>query len=228
MRIMIAAAMVVTMTAGVASAAEKEMESMTDKVSYLIGRQIGQSFARDELKLNFDVLVKGMKEAVAGQESSIPQEEASQIMKQFQQEMTAKASKRNSGASAKNVEAGKAFRDAYAKKDGVKTTESGLMYRVITAGKGKKPAATDTVKTHYRGTLVDGTEFDSSYSRGEPASFPVSGVVKGWQEALPMMTVGSKWELVLPAELAYGDRGAGPKIGAGSTLVFEIELLEIQ
>lgn len=228
MKTLIAGAMMVAMTTGVAGAADKEMKSMTDKVSYLIGRQIGQSFARDELQVNFDFLLKGMKEAKAGQDSSIAKEEAAQIMEQFKQQMVAKASKRNTGLSAKNEEAGKAFRDAYAEKDGVKTTESGLMYRVLKAGEGKKPTATDTVKTHYRGTLVDGTEFDSSYGRGQPASFPVNGVIKGWQEALPMMAVGAKWELVIPAELAYGARGGGPKIGPGSTLVFEIELLEIQ
>jgi len=228
MKMMIITTMVIAMTVGYAGAADKEMESMMDKVSYLIGRQIGQSFARDDLKPNFDFLLKGMKEAVAGKDASIPQEEAAKIMAQFQQQMTSKMAKRNAGASVENEKAGKAFRDAYAKKDGVKATKSGLLYRVIKAGKGKKPAVTDTVKTHYKGTLIDGSEFDSSYKRGQPATFPVNGVVKGWQEALPMMKVGAKWELVIPSELAYGDQGAGQKIGPGSTLVFEIELLEIE
>ncbi|MBT4818152.1 MAG: FKBP-type peptidyl-prolyl cis-trans isomerase [Lentisphaerae bacterium] len=228
MKTMITVVVATALTAGIAGAADKEMKSMSDKVSYLIGRQIGQSFARDDLGLDLDLVMKGLKEAVAGKESSIPDAEASQIMGQFQKEMAAKSAKRNSGASTENEATGKAFRDTYVKKDGVKTTPSGLIYRVIKTGDGKKPEPTDTVETHYKGTLVDGTEFDSSHSRGQPATFPVNGVIKGWQEALPMMTVGSKWELVIPADLAYGDRGAGPKIGPGSTLVFEIELLDIK
>ena len=135
--------------------------------------------------------------------------------------------KTEKGKGAMNKEIGRQFLSDNEGKPGVVTLDSGLQYKVTVEGKGPKPVGSDTVKTHYRGTLIDGTEFDSSYSRGQPASFPVKGVISGWTEALQLMNVGSKWELYIPSDLAYGDRGAGADIGPGATLIFEIELLEI-
>ena len=128
----------------------------------------------------------------------------------------------------KNLEAGQAYLEANKKKEGVVTLPSGLQYKIITEGKGKQPKSTDTVVAHYRGTLINGTEFDSSYKRNEPATFPVAGVIKGWQEALPLMKEGAKWQVYIPAELAYGPRGAGDVIGPNEVLVFDIELLSVK
>jgi FKBP-type peptidyl-prolyl cis-trans isomerase FklB len=151
-----------------------------------------------------------------------------QVMQDFQKKMMAKQMAAREEGLGKNKAEGEKFLADNKKKEGIKTTASGLQYKVITAGTGKTPKATDTVKTHYRGTLINGTEFDSSYKRGEPAEFPVNGVIKGWTEALQLMKEGAKWQLFIPSELAYGERGAGRDIGPNSTLIFDIELISVK
>jgi FKBP-type peptidyl-prolyl cis-trans isomerase FklB len=205
-----------------------KMESLQDKVSYGIGLRIGKDFKSQQVELNPDLLMKGIEDGLAGTEPLLSDEQIRETMVAFQQEMMEREKTRLEEASVKNAEEGKKFLEENAKKEGVVTLPSGLQYKVITEGSGKQPSAEDTVKVHYRGTLVDGTEFDSSYSRNEPAEFPVGGVIPGWTEALQLMKEGSKWQLVLPPELAYGERGAGPRIGPNATLVFEVELLEVE
>jgi len=198
-----------------------------DKVSYAIGFDIGSSFKRQSIDVELEVLLQGMRDALSGGDALLNAEEMREVLTAFQKEQRDKIVAKQKEASLENKAEGEKFLTENGKKPGVVTLESGLQYKVITKGKGPKPNGTDTVKTHYRGTLIDGTEFDSSYSRGEPATFPVNGVIKGWTEALQLMNVGSKWELYIPSDLAYGDRGAGDKIGPGSTLIFEVELLDI-
>lgn len=205
-----------------------KMESLQDKVSYGIGLRIGKDFKSQQVELNPDLLMKGIEDGLAGTEPLLSDEQIRETMVAFQQEMMEREKTRLEEASVKNAEEGKKFLEENAKKEGVVTLPSGLQYKVITEGSGKQPTSEDTVKVHYRGTLVDGTEFDSSYSRNEPAEFPVGGVIPGWTEALQLMKEGSKWQLVLPPELAYGERGAGPRIGPNATLVFEVELLEVE
>jgi FKBP-type peptidyl-prolyl cis-trans isomerase FklB len=205
-----------------------KMESLQDKVSYGIGLRIGKDFKSQQVELNPDLLMKGIEDGLAGTEPLLSDAQIRETMVAFQQEMMEREKTRLEEASVKNAEEGKKFLEENAKKEGVVTLPSGLQYKVITEGSGKQPSSEDTVKVHYRGTLVDGTEFDSSYSRNEPAEFPVGGVIPGWTEALQLMKEGSKWQLVLPPELAYGERGAGPRIGPNATLVFEVELLEVE
>ena len=204
------------------------METTEQKVGYALGRQIGGDFATQEINVDANTFFKGFESAFKKEESEMSEAEMNEVMMAFQQEMMAKQQAKVDEAAKENVEKGKAYLAENAKKDGVITLDSGLQYKVITEGNGKKPAATDTVVTHYEGTLIDGTVFDSSIKRGEPISFPVNGVIKGWQEALQLMTEGSKWELFIPSELAYGPAGSPPVIGPHSTLVFTVELLEVK
>ncbi|HTP41341.1 MAG TPA: FKBP-type peptidyl-prolyl cis-trans isomerase [Nitrospiria bacterium] len=201
--------------------------SKEDKISYSIGVDIGTSMKRQGLELNADQMAAGLKDSLSGGKTKLSADEVKKILTDYQQELQAKAQEHEQMLAEKNKKDGEAFLAENKKKPGVKTLPSGLQYKVITDGKGPIPKASDTVTTNYKGTLIDGTEFDSSYKRGEPATFPVSGVIKGWTEALQMMKVGSKWELYVPPDLAYGPRGAGQVIGPNSTLVFEVELLSI-
>ncbi|MGK2940221.1 MAG: FKBP-type peptidyl-prolyl cis-trans isomerase [Immundisolibacter sp.] len=193
------------------------------KAAYAIGYQFGANAKRDGLALDPTAVADGIKDALAGNKPAADPEVLQTALNKLRGELEAKAK----AASDKNTRDGNAFRASYAKTPGVKKTASGLMYQVLTAGTGAKPTATDAVKVNYRGTLTDGTEFDSSYKRGEPVSFPVNQILPGWQEALVLMPEGSKWKIVLPPELAYGAKGAGGAIGPNQTLVFEIELLDI-
>ncbi len=204
------------------------METTEQKVGYALGRQIGGDFATQEINVDANTFFKGFESAFKKEESEMSEADMNEVMMAFQQEMMAKQQAKVDEAAKENVEKGKVYLADNAKKDGVVTLDSGLQYKVITEGNGKKPAATDTVVTHYEGTLIDGTVFDSSIKRGEPISFPVNGVIKGWQEALQLMTEGSKWELFVPSELAYGPAGSPPVIGPHSTLVFTVELLEVK
>jgi len=197
-----------------------------DKASYGYGMNIGQNLKRQGIEINPDLLAAGLKAVLNGEKTVITDEEARQAMMAFQQEMQSKRMEKQKKEGEENKKKGDEFLAENKKKEGVQTTASGLQYKVITMGKGPKPKADDTVKTHYRGTLIDGTEFDSSYKRGEPATFPVNGVIKGWTEALQMMPVGSKWQLFIPSDLAYGPGGRG--IPPNSTLLFDIELLGIE
>lgn len=201
-------------------AAEPVLESENDKLSYGLGVLISENLKQQNFEdLNLELLYKGIEQHTAG-EPQINVEEARAALQTYQrriQDEKAEAAK----------EAGKTYLDENAKRDGVKVTESGLQYEVLSDADGDKPGIDDTVKVHYVGTLEDGTEFDSSVARGEPAEFPLKGVIPGWTEGLQLMPIGSKYRFVIPSELAYGDRGAGPRIGPGATLIFEVELLEI-
>lgn len=211
-----------------ASAQETKLESEIDKVSYLIGRNIGGSIRSDGLEVNLEALVAGLTEGVNDKESRISDADAATIMASFQKKMQAEQAAKAAAAGGANTAAGAKFLAENKQRDGVKVTESGLQYEILKAGEGPKPGASDTVSVHYHGTLIDGTVFDSSVDRGQPATFPVGGVIPGWVEALQLMPTGSKWKLVIPSELAYAPRGAGGDIGPNSTLVFEVELLSIQ
>ena len=193
------------------------------KAAYAIGYQFGANAKRDGLPLDATAAADGLKDALAGNKPAAEPAALQAALDKLRTDMEGKAK----AAGDKNAKDGDAFRATYAKNKGVKKTESGLLYEVLTAGSGAKPKATDTVKVNYKGTLPDGTEFDSSYKRGEPVSFQVNQIIPGWQEALVMMPKGSKWKVVLPPELGYGAQGAGRAIGPNQTLVFEIELLDI-
>lgn len=194
------------------------------KINYIIGYQLGAQLGRDGIKINDKMLLLGVKEAMAKTPPQVNREEAQAVMEKFQAKRDEKAKE----AGVKNLADGKAFLEKNKKKSGVKTLDNGLQYKIIKTGKGKKPAETDTVKVHYTGTLIDGTEFDSSHKRGEPASFPVNRVIKGWTAILQIMPVGSHWKVFIPSDLAYGEQGAGANIGPNSTLIFDVELLSIE
>jgi len=229
MKRIVAIGMVVLATAaGAAETVKAPFTSAAQQRSYAIGRNIGMNLKQQDLQLDTEQLLKGMKDALAGQPSLLTDAEMEQTLGALQQEMQAKQQEKTAAAGAKAAKEGEAYLAANAAKPGVVTLPSGLQYKVLTAGTGKKPAATDTVVVHYRGTLTDGTEFDSSYKRNQPAKFKVNQVIPGWTEALQLMPVGSKWQLVIPAKLAYGERGAGGAIPPNSVLVFEVELQGIE
>lgn len=225
------AAVLIVGLAGCQSMGEKnvKLETQQDKISYSIGMTVGKNLHKDSIAISPEAFLRGVLDA--GLDSAarlMTDNEIQETMTAFQKDMQAKAGERARALAQKNKVEGEAFLAENAKKPGVVTLPSGLQYRVITEGTGKIPQAASTVKTHYKGTLLDGTEFDSSYKRGEPAIFPCHGVIPGWTEALLKMKVGSKWELFVPAELAYGEQGAGGVIPPNATLVFEIELLGIE
>jgi FKBP-type peptidyl-prolyl cis-trans isomerase FklB len=199
-----------------------------DKFSYAMGAQMGQSFRRRGMELNVEVFAIGLKHALAGANLALDQGQMRTIMMEFQKRTMEKMQERQKVDPAKSLAEGQAFLAANKNKEGVKVLPSGLQYKVIKAGTGKRPTAADKVKTHYRGRFIDGTEFDSSYSGGgQPAEFPVGRVIKGWTEALQLMREGAKWELYIPPNLAYDTRGKPPKIGPNLTLIFDIELIEV-
>jgi FKBP-type peptidyl-prolyl cis-trans isomerase FklB len=199
-----------------------------DKFSYALGMNLGTSLHRQSVPVDPNILLRGLKDSLAGGKTLLTEDQAKAALTEVQNEMRKKQQEQMQAAGEANKKEGEAFLAANKGKDGVVTLPSGLQYKVLTQGTGPKPAAADTVVCNYRGTLINGTEFDSSYKRGQPATFPVSGVIKGWTEALPLMPVGSKWQLFIPAELAYGERAPGPEIGPNATLIFEVELLSIQ
>ena len=199
-----------------------EPQGPDKQAGYIIGHQIGTNLRRDHLPIDIEDVQRGLRDAMADKPLGISQNDANETMKAFGQRIMAK---RKADADERAGKATKFMAD-FAKEEGVKTTESGLMYKVLTPGKGESPKADSKVRVHYRGTLVDGEEFDSSYKRGEPAEFPVGGVIAGWTEALQLMSPGAKWKLAIPANLAYGERGKG-NIGPNENLVFEVELLDI-
>jgi FKBP-type peptidyl-prolyl cis-trans isomerase len=206
------------------------LKTQKDKVSYALGANLGMNLHNQSVDVDTAIVLRGLKDALAGGKLLLTDDEAKAALTQLQTDLRNKQMEKMKEAADLNKKAGTYFLDANKAKEGVVTLPSGLQYKILTAGTGPKPTATDTVSCNYRGTLLDGTEFDSSYKRGQPASFSVAGVIKGWTEALQLMPVGSKWQLFIPSDLAYGDRGADPRsgIGPGATLIFEVELLSIQ
>lgn len=215
-------------TEPVPSAAEGAVSLTTEmeKVSYIIGTQIAGNIKKAKIEVDVDSLARGIRDALEGKKLALSTDQMQTVYGAWQQRMRAKQAAEQAKAASENLAKGTAFLEANKTKEGVVVLPSGLQYKVIQEGTGNTPVATDKVRTHYRGTLIDGTEFDSSYKRGQPAEFPVTGVIKGWVEALQLMKEGGKWELYIPASLAYGTRDT-PTIPANSTLIFEIELLEI-
>jgi FKBP-type peptidyl-prolyl cis-trans isomerase len=204
------------------------LTTQQDKISYAIGMSMAKSVQRQSLEVEPDILVKGLKDVLAGNKPLLTDEQASATLTALQTDMRAKQQEKAQQLAVSNKKEGEDFLAANKSKEGVVTLPSGLQYKVLQAGSGPKPSASDSVVCNYRGKLINGTEFDSSYKRGQPATFPVSGVIKGWTEALQLMPVGSKWQLFVPSDLAYGERGTGPDIGPNATLIFEVELVSIQ
>jgi FKBP-type peptidyl-prolyl cis-trans isomerase FklB len=202
-------------------------KSQKDKLSYTIGVNVGRNMKQLPAEIDPEQFVKGFKDGLSGTKTMLSDEEMRTVTTAFQKELAEKQAEKMKAVGEKNKKEGEAFLAANKKKEGVKTLPSGLQYKIIKEGTGKKPKATDKVTCQYEGTLIDGTVFDSSYKRGEPATFPVNGVIPGWTEALQMMKVGSKWQLFIPSKLAYGERGAGPQIGPNAVLIFTVELISI-
>jgi FKBP-type peptidyl-prolyl cis-trans isomerase FklB len=202
------------------------LESEDAKANYSVGYQIGGDFKRQGVPVDANALLAGIRDAVEGGEPRLSEEQRHATLAELKRRIVATEQAGKKAEAEKNLAAAKAFLDVNRSKEGVTTLPSGLQYKVIKEGTGPKPSATDTVTVHYRGTLIDGTEFDSSYSRNEPAIFPVNRVIKGWTEALQLMGEGAKWELYIPPDLAYGERGAGARIPPQSALVFEVELIQ--
>src|SRR5438094_4291091 len=196
------------------------LKDQKDKFSYSIGLNIGSNLSKQKIEINPDMVTAGIKDAIAGK-PQLTQDQVKEVMATFEKDMEQK----QKAVGEKNAAEGAKFLEENKKKDGVKTTASGLQYKVMKEGNGPQPKATDIVTVNYRGTLMNGTEFDSSYKRGEPATFPLNGVIKGWTEGVQLMKVGSKYQLFIPSNLAYGDRAVGPDITPNSTLIFEVELL---
>ena len=197
------------------------------RVSYALGMMLGHNWQQQGLEIDVDIAARAIKDIDAGGTTLLTPEQAQQVLQAFQKEFAAKQQQKKAEQAVKNKADGEAFLAANKSKPGVNVLPDGLQYIVLTNGSGAMPTASDTVTVNYRGTLIDSTEFDSSYKRGQPASFPVGGVIRGWTEALLKMNVGSKWKLFIPAELAYGENGR-PGIPPNSTLIFEVELISVQ
>jgi FKBP-type peptidyl-prolyl cis-trans isomerase FklB len=229
MKVMFVVMVALAMVASPGAAQKKNaLKTQKQKASYGIGLDMGKNFKEQFPDVDLDALMRGFKDALAGKKPAIDEAELQKVMTTFQQEMVQKRTEQAAAMGEKNKKEGEAFLEANKKKEGVVTTASGLQYKVITMGTGPKPTAQDTVECNYRGTLIDGKEFDSSYKRGAPATFPLGRVIPGWIEGLQLMPVGSKFEFYVPSNLAYGERGAGADIGPDATLIFEVELLGIK
>lgn len=219
----------VMVTNTVLAAETSEFKTPKEKVSYAIGMEMGNSLKKNGVDVNPDLLTKAIKDVLTGQKTQLTDQEAVPMLTNLQKEMQGKRQESMKVLGEKNKTEGEAFLAENMKKEGVTSLPSGLQYKVITEGKGKSPSATDTVTVQYTGRLVDGTEFDSSYKRGQAATFALNGVIKGWTEALQLMKEGSKWQLYLPSNLAYGETGtAGGPIGPNAALIFDVELVSLQ
>ena len=207
---------------------KKELQTTKEKQSYSIGVDMGTRLKSNALDVDPDTLAQGLKDALSGGKLLLTEQEMKDTLTGLQKELMEKQAERTKQLAEKNKKEGEAFLAANKTKEGVKTLPSGLQYKVIKEGTGKTPTEKDSVVCNYRGTLIDGTEFDSSYKRGQPATFQVKGVIPGWTEALQLMKEGSKWELFIPSKLAYGERGAGNTIGPDATLIFEVELISVK
>ncbi len=214
--------------AGAKSATTLTLKTPKDKASYAIGLGVGKSLHRDAVDVDPSIVLRGLRDGLASGKTLMTDDEVKATMMALQADVRKKQEAKMQVAADANKQEGEAFLAANKTQEGVVTLPSGLQYKILKEGDGPKPAATDSVVCNYRGTLLNNTEFDSSYKRGQPATLRVNGVIKGWTEALQLMPVGSKWQLFIPGDLAYGQRGAGGTIGPNATLVFEIELLSIQ
>lgn len=230
-------AMLCLVSTGVACAQSEEpaegstgeaLDSLEKRASYAIGMNMAQGMKSQDVPIDLDLLIQGLQDAFAGAETRLSPQEMQQALQEFQQMMVQRQQEARAVQGEANKQEAEAFFAENKDKEGVITTDSGLQYMVLEEGEGPKPNAEDRVTVHYKGTLLDGSEFDSSYSRGQPATFPVNGVIQGWQEAIPLMSVGAKYKLWIPPELAYGATGQGPVIGPNQTLVFEVELIGIE
>jgi FKBP-type peptidyl-prolyl cis-trans isomerase FklB len=216
------------------AAAPLVLKTPKDKASYALGMNVGKgpgaNLKQQSVEVNQAILLRGLRDALAGSKTLLTDEEMKAALTQLQTEVRVRQMEKQKLAAEAGKKEGAEFMEANKTKEGVVTLPSGLQYKILTAGTGPKPTETDSVTCNYRGTLLNGTEFDSSNKHGHPETFPVNGVVKGWTEALQLMPVGSKWQLFVPSELGYGDRGADPRsgIGPGATLIFELELISIQ
>ena len=229
MKLLLSVVLGVVLLVSHANAEEKKaLQTAKEKQSYSIGADIGSKLKSQSIDIDTDLFSQGLKDAFSGGKLLMTEQEMKDTLTALQKELMEKQAERNKQLGEKNKKEGEAFLIENKKKEGVKTLPSGLQYKVIKEGTGKTPKAEDTVVTNYRGTLIDGTEFDSSLKRGQPATFPVKGVIPGWTEALQLMKEGSKWELFIPSNLAYGERGAGGVIGPNATLIFEIELISVK
>jgi FKBP-type peptidyl-prolyl cis-trans isomerase len=207
--------------------AELTLDTQQERLSYGVALGLGRNMSRDGLEVDVDAFAAGLSDAISGAQQRLSDEEIQAEMVAFQERLNAEREATASAAADANAAASAAFLEENAAREGVVTTESGLQYEVVEEGEGAKPGPGDSVQVHYRGTLIDGTEFDSSYARGEPVTFGVGQVIAGWTEALQLMSVGSKYKLFIPSDLAYGSGGAGDRIGPNAALVFEVELLDI-
>ena len=204
------------------------LKTQKDKTSYAIGMNIGKNLQMDSVDVDPNILLQGIKDALAGDKSLLTDDEAKATLGALQADVSKRQQEKMQVVGEANKKEGEAFLAANKAKEGVVTLPSGLQYKILKEGTGPKPVASDSVVCNYRGTLINGTEFDSSYKRGEPATIPVGKVIKGWMEALQLMPVASKWQLFIPSEMAYGQHGVGTEIGPNATLIFEVELLSIQ
>jgi FKBP-type peptidyl-prolyl cis-trans isomerase FklB len=215
-------------TAAKKTAAPLTLTTPKDKVSYAIGMNFGTVLHRQSVEVDPAILLQGLKDSMAGGKTLMTEDEEHATLMELQMELRKKEQEQMQMAEQANKKEGDAFLAANKSKEGVVTLPSGLQYKILQQGTGPKPTINDTVVCNYRGTLLNGKEFDSSYKHGQPVTFPVNRIIKGWMEALPLMPVGSKWQLFVPPDLAYGERSAGPDIGPDSTLIFEVELLSIK
>ena len=212
----------------VATQTDPALASLEQKLSYIVGTNLAGQFKRDELTFDVNAFSMAIDDVMAGKESRLSQEQVQEAVAAVQKQAQEKQQLAQQAVSGKNKADGLAYLEANAKKEGVVVTESGLQYKEVVSGEGEIPTSDKTVVVHYKGTLTDGTQFDSSYDRGEPAEFPVTGVIQGWVEALQLMNVGDKFELTIPSDLAYGIKGSGQTIGPDATLLFDVELIEIK
>lgn len=226
--IMFACVWILTILPLFAAEPASKLETQAEKESYSIGYQVGQSLNTDGVEVNLERVIEGLQDAVNRKDPRVKDEEMKKLIVDLKKRARADQMRKFQEQSIKNAQESEKFLDENKKKEGVKVTESGLQYKVLRKGDGINPEPEDFVKVHYRGTFIDGTEFDSSYAKGEPQKFQTDGVIKGWAEALPMMKTGSKWQLFLPPELAYGKRGLGQQIPPNKVLVFDIELLAVE
>jgi FKBP-type peptidyl-prolyl cis-trans isomerase len=222
------AAALCALTAQAGADEATSLKTPQEKLSYGIGADLGRNLKRLGIDVNPELIRKGIADGLSDGKLQMSDEEIGAALQGLQAQIQRKAAQAASVAGEENKKAGEAFLAQNKSKEGVVSLPSGLQYRILKAGDGKKPTEADTVECNYRGTLVNGTEFDSSYRRGQPATFGVTQVIPGWKEALQLMPVGSKWQLFVPPELAYGERGAGREIGPNATLIFEVELLAIK